>query len=721
VDANGFESVPSTPTAVAVTPPAAPTNVSASAADNKVTVSWTAVTGASSYNIYRSDSQTGTYTKIGTPTTTSYVDTVTAMGTYYYKVSTVSAGGLESALSTPITATVAGPPTNVSASAADAQVTVSWTAVTGAKSYNVYRSTSQTGTYTKVGAPTTTSYVDTVTAMGTYYYKASTVSTSDFESALSTPTAVAVTPPAVPTDVSASAADDQVTVSWAAVTGASSYNVYRSGSQAGTYTKVGASTSSSYTETVTAVGTYYYKASAVGASGFESAHSTTVTVTVLTMGIDVTDLSETLSWLSANAVNSTHYTLSLTRGETISAQTLSYSGMDVTVTLKGKGGEKIVSLSGNGSLFTIAGGVTLVLDDGVTLKGHSSNTESLVWVNSGGNLVLKDGAEISGNTTYSSSYSDYSYYGGGVYVDGGTFTMNGGAISGNTAAASAPVSAASAYGGGVYVSGGTFTMNGGAISGNTTSGHGGGVYVDSSGTFIMSGGEISGNTAAYSGVSVWGTFTMNGGTISDNTGGVDVWGTFTMSDGTISGNTASGGVVVAGSGTFTMSGGEISGNTATYSGCGVDVAGGTFTMSGGTISGNTARAATSVGGGGGGVYVAGNGTFTMGGGAISGNTAPHGGGVYVDNGTFTMSGGAISGNTAQYSYSSGGGVYVAGGTFSGTFTKQSGGVIYGSNGGSLRNSAANGPAVYVDLGSKKRNTTVGVGVTLDSRTSSGWE
>jgi fibronectin type 3 domain-containing protein len=642
--------------------PPAPENVTASAADAQVTVSWAAVTGVKSYNVYRSDSQTGTYTKIGASTTASYVDTVAATGTYYYKTSAVNADGFESAPSTPTAVAVTPPaaPTDVSASAADNKVTVSWTAVDGAKSYNVYRSDSQTGMYTKLGTPTTASYIDTVTATGTYYYKANVVSMGGFESALSTPTAVAVTPPAAPTDVSASAADAQVTVSWTAVTGASSYNVYRSDSQTGTYTKVGTPTTTSYVDTVAAPGTYYYKASAVSAGGFESALSTPTAISVLTIEIDVTDLSETLSWITDNVASSNHYTLSLTRDETISPQLLSYSGMDVTVVLKGKGGNRTVSLSGNGSLFTIADGVTLILDDHITLKGHSSNNTALVQVNSGGNLVLKDGAKISGNT------ASASYHGGGVFVNGGTFTMSGGEISGNSTAAS--------YGGGVYVNGGTFTMSDGAISGNTASYHGGGVFVEG-GTFTMSGGEISGNSTAAS----------YGG------GGVFVY-----------------------SGTFTMSGGAISGNTASYDGGGVLVwSSGTFTMSGGEISGNTAT------GGGGGVLVWSSGTFTMSGGTISGNSAStYGGGVC--GGTFTMSGGAISGNTAT----DGGGVFVYS---NGTFTKQSGGIIYGSNATStLKNTATNGDyfghAVFVDSSStRKRNTTAGVGVTLDSRTSDGWE
>jgi hypothetical protein len=609
-------------------------------------------------------------------------------------------------------------PINVSVNSADAEVTISWTAVTGASSYNVYRSTSQTGTYTKVGVSLSSPYTDTVASVGTYYYKVSVVGVDGVESAHSTPVAIAVTGPAVPTNVSANSADAEVTVSWTAVTGANSYNVYRSDSQTGTYTKVGASASSPYTDTVTAMGIYYYKASAVSVSGFESVHSTSTAIAVTMRESDVTSLSETLSWLSANAVSSSYYTLLLGKDETIPRQGLSYSGMDITITLKGKGGEKIVSLEGTGSLFTVTSGVTLVLEDGVTLKGHSNNNyNSLVQVR-GGNLVLKDGGTISGNTS-----------GGGVDVLSGTFTMSGGEICGNTTSS----------GGGVHVSSGTFTMNGGKISGNSAE-NGGGVFVFTDGTFTMSGGEISGNTTSRSSgggvyVSSNGTFTMSGGKIKSNIassgGGVDVLsGTFMMSGGEISNNTAEDGGGVYASGTFTMSDGTISGNTAsaTYFNFGGGVrATGTFTMSGGEISGNTVSSSSAYGGG----VSASGGTFTMSGGKISDNTATggssaYGGGVEMVNGTFTMSGGEISGNTASsYSFTKGGGVYVS----SGTFTKQSDGIIYGSNASNaLKNTATRGDnyghAIYVDSPVKKRNTTAGVGVALDSEVSGsagGWE
>jgi TolB-like protein len=239
-------------------------------------------------------------------------------------------------------------------------------------------------------------------------------------------------------------------------------------------------------------------------------------------------------------------------------------------------------------------------------------------------------------------------------------------------------------------SGGTLVMESGSkISGNYAYGYGGGVHVGSSGTFTMSGGTISGNYVfTYYDEYYDEYYGGNGGGVY-----VDDDGTFTMSGGTISGNSAEsyggGGVYVGSSGTFTMSGGTISGNSATDYGGGVDM----------------------------------NGTFTQSGGEISGNSAGSGGGGMSVDGTFTQSGGTISGNSAEDGY--GGGVFVAS---SGRFTKQAGGSIYGSDAsGTLKNTATNGHAVYVEIdksSGKKRNSTAGSGVTLDGKVSGftgGWE
>ena len=242
----------------------------------------------------------------------------------------------------------------------------------------------------------------------------------------------------------------------------------------------------------------------------------------------------------------------------------------------------------------MASGRHVVQDlNGKTINRNRASGSPSGWV-----IVVGGNLTITGNGTITGGYVSGNH-GGGVYVNGGTFTMQGGTISGNSAG----------FGGGVEVSVGTvFNMTGGTIGGNkeadrNTAPRGGGVYVGTDGTFNMSGGTISGNTANSEGGGVYMfsssdnmicKFTMSGGTINGNTatkgGGVyvDRNSEFTMNDGTVSGNNAnSGGGVYMSSGTFTMSGGAISNNTADSYGGGMYKGGGTFKLSGKVeISGN---------------------------------------------------------------------------------------------------------------------------------------
>jgi hypothetical protein len=95
--------------------PAVPTNVMATAANGQVTLSWSASSGATSYNVKRSTTSGGPYTTVASPSTTSYTDGGLTNGTtYYYVVSAVNTAG-ESANSTQVSATPASPDFSVSA------------------------------------------------------------------------------------------------------------------------------------------------------------------------------------------------------------------------------------------------------------------------------------------------------------------------------------------------------------------------------------------------------------------------------------------------------------------------------------------------------------------------------------------------------------------------------------------------------------------------------
>ena len=111
--------------------------------------------------------------------------------TYWYEVNAQNAYGFSANTSavnaTPsITGNPPGTPSGLTASAGNAQVSLSWTAPTtgvAIANYNVYRSTTQNGTYIVIASPTTTSYTDTgLTNEHVYWYKVNAQNSYGFSS-----------------------------------------------------------------------------------------------------------------------------------------------------------------------------------------------------------------------------------------------------------------------------------------------------------------------------------------------------------------------------------------------------------------------------------------------------------------------------------------------------------------------------------------------------------
>jgi len=170
-------------------------------------------------------------------------------------------------------------PASLSATGGNAQISLSWTASTGATSYTIKRATSSSGPYSQIASGVTaTTYVDTGLAAGTtYYYVIDAVDScgSSGDSAYRGATTV----PAVPTGLTATAGNNQVALSWSSSAGASSYNVKRATVSGGPYTTLTNTTSASFTDTTALNGTtYYYVVSAVNTAG-ESANSSEVSAT----------------------------------------------------------------------------------------------------------------------------------------------------------------------------------------------------------------------------------------------------------------------------------------------------------------------------------------------------------------------------------------------------------------------------------------------------------
>ena len=187
------------------------------------------------------------------------------------------------------TITIGGSPTTgVFATPADAQVTISWDAVPGAASYNIYWSTAS-GVTTANGTKITGAanpYIQTSLSNGTPYYYIVTAVNSVGEGApspqVSATPAAATAIPSAPTGVSATPGDPQtITISWDAVPGAASYNIYwstASGVTTANGTKI-TGAANPYIQTSLTSGTpYYYLVTAVNSVG-EGAPSPQVSAT----------------------------------------------------------------------------------------------------------------------------------------------------------------------------------------------------------------------------------------------------------------------------------------------------------------------------------------------------------------------------------------------------------------------------------------------------------
>jgi regulation of enolase protein 1 (concanavalin A-like superfamily) len=150
-----FEGVTIEPPQTPPAPPPAPTGLTASAGNGQVSLTWSAAAGATSYNVKWSTTSGGPYTVTPGITTTSHTVSGLTNGQPYHFVVSAANGSGESANSTQVTATPALPPappapTGVTATAGNAQVSLTWAAAAGATSYTVKSGTTLGGPYPDV-------------------------------------------------------------------------------------------------------------------------------------------------------------------------------------------------------------------------------------------------------------------------------------------------------------------------------------------------------------------------------------------------------------------------------------------------------------------------------------------------------------------------------------------------------------------------------------------
>ena len=179
-------------------PPAAPTGLTATGGNSTVSLDWNdnIESDMAGYNVYRSLTSGGPYTKLNDSllVNSNYSDnTINGGVTYYYVVSAMDTSYNESSNSNQVSATPTdtippAAPTGLTASAGNRTVSLDWNnnSEVDVNGYNVYRSTTSGGTYTRLNGTllSSSAYIDNTVVNGTtYYYIVTAVDTSSNESA----------------------------------------------------------------------------------------------------------------------------------------------------------------------------------------------------------------------------------------------------------------------------------------------------------------------------------------------------------------------------------------------------------------------------------------------------------------------------------------------------------------------------------------------------------
>lgn len=211
-----------------------PTGVSASDGGNtaRITVTWNAIDGASFYQVWRYSVERSRNELIGTSSTASYNDNknIEPGVKYSYQVVAIFPTGTSKPSDSDTGYMKASSPTPVATDGASAsQITVTWTAMPGARTYLVYRGeTSTAADAVRIGSTSMLFYEDKTASKGTLYYywvvTATALDTSDFGSSDTGYRGLAGATGVKATDGRYS---DRVDVTWSAVSGAVSYEVWR--------------------------------------------------------------------------------------------------------------------------------------------------------------------------------------------------------------------------------------------------------------------------------------------------------------------------------------------------------------------------------------------------------------------------------------------------------------------------------------------------------------
>jgi len=234
----------------------------------KPMLTWTAMSGADKYYVYRGTKESNIEYYASSKTST-YIDISAVVDkTYYYWVTPVISGAEGSKSNMVSVKCTAASDTSAAPTAPTLKITTSagkpqiyWNPVSGSVKYWIYRSTDGKK-FSYYDKTTNTSYTNNSTEIGTtYYYKVKAVNSNNAASDYSGSKSI-LCKPAAPT-VSINRSNGKPKLSWKAVSGATKYWIYRS-TDGKNFKYFDSTTKTSYTNSGAASGTkYYYRVKAV--------------------------------------------------------------------------------------------------------------------------------------------------------------------------------------------------------------------------------------------------------------------------------------------------------------------------------------------------------------------------------------------------------------------------------------------------------------------------
>ena len=376
-----------------------------------------------------------------TTTSPAYTDASGTLGCIYsYYVTATSAAGTSGNSSNvtgkPVPPPPATPPANMQVSdnitSSNQTVTISWSPVSGAVGYILYRANSTNGPFSFPGnyvqSVTTTTYTDgSLTTNTLYSYEVVAMNAGGVSGA----SAVVSTPPPAPASLGATAGNAQILLNWSASASATSYTIKRGLSSGGETALVAGITGTSYTDTNLVNGTaYYYIVTAVGPGG-TSQNSPEASATPSSVVIPG------LVWTGSTS-----------------------SAWDATTTNWLNGITPTAYADGDDVLFNNSGASTSVVISNTVLP------DSVTFTNSNINYTLNGSSGISGGTSLIKTGSGSLTLNNTNYYSGGTIISNGSIVLGNIGANS------SGLGSGIVTfMGGTLQFNG--YGGSSGTGWGG--------------------------------------------------------------------------------------------------------------------------------------------------------------------------------------------------------------------------------------------------------